>query len=205
VKINSASVSGENFTKDSDNCSGAEVGEGSTCSVGIRFQPDNLGSHSGLLRFAPGQVTLFDLKPCLPIIGCVDLGSVTVSTRFTDGTDVPLSGSGKDIISPEVASFSPTGSKVSPGTNVTAKFSEDLLASSVNTNSFTLEKSDGSKVAATVSYDANTDTATLDPSANLNRGATYKAKLTSEIKDLAGNSLTEKEWTFKVAKKKRHH
>jgi Big-like domain-containing protein len=51
-----------------------------------------------------------------------------------------------------------------PTTNVTATFSEDMLASSINATTFKLSKKDSStKIAATVSYGAAADTATLDP------------------------------------------
>lgn len=196
VKIDSATVSGDDFSKASDTCSGQELQQGATCSIGVRFGPDNEGFHSGSLSIAPGSIRIINL----PVVG-----DITVPTKFTDGTTVPLSGTGIKIDreKPVVISFSPPdGSKAPASTNITAKFSEDLLASSVGSSSFTLTKLGGTLVPAAVTYDASTDTATLDPNSNLKKGV-YKAKLSSAIKDLAGNSLVEKEWTFKVKKKKR--
>lgn len=196
AKVNSATVSGDDFSKASDTCSGQELDPNETCTIEVRFGPDNEGFHSGSLSISPGSVTIIDL----PIVG-----TISVPTSFVDGTTVSLSGTGikpPDVIRPFVTSFSPTGSKVSPGANVTAAFNEDLQNSSVNNSTFTLTKLDGTPVPATVTYNASTDTATLDPTAKLKKGATYKAKLSSGIKDLAGNTLVEKEWTFKVKKKR---
>ena len=47
------------------------------------------------------------------------------------------------------------------------------------------------KVGASVSYDATAERATFDPSKSLQRGITYKAVITTEAKDLAGNSLDQ--------------
>jgi len=63
------------------------------------------------------------------------------------------------------------------------------------------------KVGASVSYDATDDKATLDPTNRLKGGATYKAIVTTDAKDLEGNQLDQnpslsilqrKAWTFKV-------
>ncbi len=62
-------------------------------------------------------------------------------------------------------------------------------------------------MSATVTYDSATRSATLDPSANLQSGATYVATVTTGAKDLAGNSLDQNSttagnqnnrWTFTV-------
>ena len=66
-----------------------------------------------------------------------------------------------------------------------------------------------SALDATVTYDPATNKALLDPSANLKRGATYKAVVSTGVQDLAGNHLDQeptlpgtqpKEWFFKVRK-----
>ena len=95
---------------------------------------------------------------------------------------------------PTVISTVPTAdaTAVAPTTNVTATFSEDMLASSINANTFRLfKKGSTTKLAATVSYSASTDTATLDPRDSLRNGITYKAVVTTGAKDLAGNSLDQ--------------
>jgi probable HAF family extracellular repeat protein len=92
---------------------------------------------------------------------------------------------------------------VDPTTDVTATFTEDMLASSINGTTFKLfRKGSTTKLAATVSYpDLNSPsyTAKLDPRDSLHSGVTYKAVVTTGAKDLAGNSLAQqKAWFFKV-------
>jgi hypothetical protein len=95
--------------------------------------------------------------------------------------------------------------------NVTATFSEEMMASSINATTFKLfKKNSTTKLPAAVSYDADTDTATLDPTAYLKRGVTYKAVVTTGAKDLAGNrldqngtatGLQQKAWSFSARRK----
>jgi 3-oxoacyl-ACP reductase-like protein len=75
-------------------------------------------------------------------------------------------------------------------------------------NAFKLyKKGSTNQIAALVSYDAATDTATLDPTNNLKRGATYKAVVSTVAKDEAGNrldqdgsrgGLQQKVWFFEI-------
>ena len=92
----------------------------------------------------------------------------------------------------------PNAKLVSPTTNVTATFSEAMLAASINGNTFKLfKKGSTTKISATVSYGAST--ATLDPTNSLRSGVTYKAVVTTGTKDLAGTSLTQQYiWLFTV-------
>ena len=81
-------------------------------------------------------------------------------------------------------------------TNVTATFSEDMMASSINGQTFKLfKKGSTTKISATVSYNPTTKTATLNPfgstTTRLARGTTYKAVVTTGAKDLAGNQLDQ--------------
>ena len=113
----------------------------------------------------------------------------------------------EDATSPTVVRATPTGKKVSPRANVAAVFSEAMEAGSVN-GAFKLYRKGSTKaLAATVAYDAATRKAVLDPIANLKRGATYTAKVTSGAEDLAGNTLDQtpslagnqpKTWRFTV-------
>ena len=103
-----------------------------------------------------------------------------------------------DTTAPTVKSTVPgpgtTG--VSPTTNVTATFSEAMLASSINGTTFKLfKKGSTTKIGASVVYDASTDTATLDPTNSLVSGVTYKAVVTTGAKDLAGNPLDQNSTT----------
>lgn len=107
-----------------------------------------------------------------------------------------------DTIHPTVISTSPAAGAtgVPAGVNITATFSEAMKASTINGATVKLvKKGTTTKVAATVSYSAASKKATLNPSSNLARGATYVAMVTARAKDLAGNSLaTNKTWSFKV-------
>ena len=87
----------------------------------------------------------------------------------------------------------PKATGVGPAANIKATFSEKMLASSINAKTFKLlKKGSTTKVAASVTYDAATDRATLDPTNSLKKGVTYKVVVTTGAKDLAGNSLDQK-------------
>ena len=116
-----------------------------------------------------------------------------------------------DTTPPKVESNVPAdgATGVSPTVNVTAAFSEDMLSSSINGNTFKLSKKGSTtKLTATVSYEAANKTATLNPTNSLQRGVTYKAVVTTGAKDVAGNSLDQnslttglqqKAWLFTVS------
>jgi hypothetical protein len=75
-----------------------------------------------------------------------------------------------------------------------------MMPSSINTKTFKLyKKGSTTTFAAAVSYSDTTDTATLDPSNNLQRGVTYKAVVTTGATDVAGNPLEQQyKWFFTV-------
>jgi len=86
---------------------------------------------------------------------------------------------------------------VAAGTNVTATFSTAVQGVSAGT--FVLRNAAGNSIAATVTYNATTLTATLDPAASLAPDASYTAILTggaSAIRDAAGTPLASTSWTF---------
>ncbi|WP_457946486.1 S8 family serine peptidase [Pseudarthrobacter sp. alpha12b] len=100
---------------------------------------------------------------------------------------------------PPVASISPAAkaAAVAVGTNVTATFSTAVQGVSAGT--FALRNAAGATIAASVTYNTTTRTATLDPAANLAADATYTATLTggtSAIRDAAGTPLATTSWTF---------
>ncbi len=107
-----------------------------------------------------------------------------------------------DTTKPTVRGFTPANlaRNVAPTANATATFSEVMKASTVNRLTFKLvKKGTTTPVRATISYRGKT--ATLNPSKNLTRGATYKATVTTGAKDLAGNALAKnKVWSFTVKK-----
>jgi hypothetical protein len=102
---------------------------------------------------------------------------------------------------------------VAPSANVTANFSENMDINTINGQTFKLFKQGSTtKLAAAISYSRRTSgrsaQATLDPTNPLQRGATYKAIVTTGAKDLAGNpldqnssitGLQQKAWLFTVS------
>lgn len=106
------------------------------------------------------------------------------------------------IVAPELVTQSPapTAVDVPIANNVTATFSEPVLG--VSGTSFQLFNSAGVKVPATVSYNGTSRTATLNPSANLAGGQTFRATLTGGnpgIRSATGVPLSSREWTFTTA------
>jgi hypothetical protein len=104
-----------------------------------------------------------------------------------------------DTTPPTVASKTPPdgATGVSPGTAVTATFSEPVLASSVGGTTFRLSEG-GNPVGGTVSLAGNT--ATFTPSQALEPSTLYTARVTTGVEDPAGNNLAaDVVWTFTTA------
>jgi hypothetical protein len=109
-----------------------------------------------------------------------------------------------DTTSPTVSTVAPANGATDAAVdaNVEATFSEAMDETSVeNPGNFTLTKdSDGSSVAASVSYDPSTNKATLNPDAPLDPQSTYTATIkggTDGVKDSSGNPLANDEiWSF---------
>lgn len=100
---------------------------------------------------------------------------------------------------PTVTAKSPAAQStaVPVASNVTATFNKTVQG--VGAGTFVLRNAAGTAIPATVSYNATTTTATLDPSANLAADVTYTATLvggTTAIRDTAGTPLATTSWTF---------
>lgn len=107
-----------------------------------------------------------------------------------------------DTNAPTISSVTPedTATDVVVSANIEAIFSEAMDAATLTDTSFTLV-ADGmtTAITATVTYDAASKTATLNPSADLDSSTLYTATI-SGAKDLAGNALAaDKVWTFTTA------
>ena len=103
-----------------------------------------------------------------------------------------------DTTPPTVTTTSPLSGATGVSTTapVTATFSEAIDPATISSSSFTLS-GPGGAVAATVSYNASANVATLTPSAALSGSSTYTATVSTAVKDLAGNALaTAKAWSF---------
>ena len=105
-----------------------------------------------------------------------------------------------DTTPPTVTGRSPASGAtgVETGTTVQATFSEAMNAATMSTG-FTLRDATNTQVAANVSYDSATFTATLTPSSSLTLGQTYTVivKGSSGVKDTALNALAaDVTWSF---------
>ncbi len=128
--------------------------------------------------------------------GVFPTGSFNSSNYFVD---VVVGGS--TSAPPTVSQTSPTAGATAIGSaaGVTATFSTLLDASTVTGSTFSLSGPAGA-VAATVSYDASSLSATLVPSQPLQSGATFTATLTSGIRSAAGVALAAPvSWSFTTA------
>jgi hypothetical protein len=100
---------------------------------------------------------------------------------------------------PTVVSVTPAigATNVSRTANVTVRYSEPVT--NVSTGTVVLRRGGltGPVVTATVTYNAATRTATLNPSATLVANTTY-TMATSSVLDLAGNPLAFRSWTFRT-------
>ena len=83
---------------------------------------------------------------------------------------------------------------VATNSNITATFSEAMTG--INATTMQLTNPAGVVVPATLSWNAGTNTVTLNPSANLAVNTSYSVTLTSGIRDLQGNALPATTWNF---------
>ncbi|MEP7375512.1 MAG: Ig-like domain-containing protein [Chitinophagaceae bacterium] len=142
--------------------------------------------------------------------------AATSIAAYTEGVSLPtgqqastalLEIRGTGIVAPD--NTPPTVSSVTPVTGATgvpvsttpsAIFSEAMNAATINSSTFELRNASNTLIAATVSYNAGTRTATLTPSAALANSSVYTAKIisgTAGVKDAAGNALaSDYSWSF---------
>jgi hypothetical protein len=139
------------------------------------------------------------------------LGSHTFSVRATDAAGnvdaTPASVTWLIGTTPTVTAKSPadsaTGVPTGPGPKgqpIKATFSRAMDATTITSSSYTLTSQAGLAVAATVTYDSATTTATLTPNAVLANDTLYTARLEATIKAADGLPLAAAvSWTFRTA------
>jgi myo-inositol-hexaphosphate 3-phosphohydrolase len=146
--------------------------------------------------------------------------SFNLAPTSSDGTDVSsreattnrpqlvvtAAGSGDpdpDTTPPAVTSTTPTdgATGIGVGTAVTATFSEAMDPGTVNGTTLRLATTaGGAAVAAAVTYNGASRTATLTPSAPLAAGTAYTATATTGLQDAAHNAMAaEHTWSFTTA------
>jgi hypothetical protein len=107
-----------------------------------------------------------------------------------------------DFTDPSVLSTTPANNAtgVSTTTTVSAQFSEEMTASTINTATFELRNPANTLVPATVSYNAAARTAVLTPSGALAGNTKYTATIKSGsagVRDARGNSIASNYvWSF---------
>lgn len=132
---------------------------------------------------------------------------VTVTDGVKNNAGTPLmattswnfvTGHSADTTAPTVSSVTPleSATDVAVTSTVTARFSEALDSSTVNTTSVQLLNG-SSTVSASVNYAA--DVITLTPGSSLDYSTTYTANLRTGLTDLAGNAFGGMSWTFTTA------
>ena len=112
-----------------------------------------------------------------------------------------------DSTQPTITSRTPAAgaTNVDPATPITATFSEAMDASTISSSTFELRNPSSTLVNATVTYNATSRTATLDPQNSLALSTTYTALVKGgatdpRVKDPAGNALAaNSSWTFTTA------
>lgn len=118
------------------------------------------------------------------------------------GGQDPILGTPGVAIAPRVllttpAKLVPIASNIAVNTALTAKFSRNMLASSLNSSSFTVECPSGTPIAGVVTYDSANRIAVLKHTTNFPDNTTCTATITTTAKDTAGVSLAKNYvWRF---------
>lgn len=159
---------------------------------------------TGTGALIPGTVTytaasrIAEFRPASELPSSTNL-TATVSTGAKDTNGNSLTGNFSwafttvDVAVPFVIATNPTngaGGVSTTAPNISVTFSEPMDANTINTASFTLQRtSNGAAVTGTVAYVAATRTASFTPSGALVPGVSYTATVAPSVKDVAGNSL----------------
>ena len=102
-----------------------------------------------------------------------------------------------DTTAPTITSTN-TSTKLNTNDDITIKFSENLLVSTITSANFELKKvSSNSVVSSSISYNSVNNTVTINPNANLDYNEQYRLTIKTDVKDNASNSLqSEAVYTF---------
>ena len=128
---------------------------------------------------------------------------VAGNNMASDYTYSFTTGAEADTTRPEVDSTSPAKDAVdiALNTNISVTFSEDMDVSTINETTFIISDADDNNIEGTVSYDPTSKTASFTPSANLNHETKYTVVITTDVMDMATNSLkSDYTWSFKTRK-----
>jgi methionine-rich copper-binding protein CopC len=111
--------------------------------------------------------------------------------------DIVFANTLADFTPPSVVNHVPPAGAtgVAIGQNITATFSEDVVPGTI---SFELRDEGNTLIPATLTYDAPSRTATLNPNADLVYDSTYVATI-SGVEDPTGNTMSAFSWSFATA------
>jgi len=155
-------------------------------------------------RLTKRPVTVLGVLFGLVVVSSILLHSgCGMTSRPTIPTPTPT----PDTVAPTVTSRTPAAGAVNVrvDASVTITFSEAMDPNTVNVSTIELRDPASVIVPATVSYDAASSAATLDPIELLSAGTTYTARVKGgatdpRVKDVAGNALAaDATWTFTTA------
>jgi hypothetical protein len=169
------------------------------------FTVEGAGPVTGTVDYDDSNNTAI-FTPSTPLIAS-SVHTVTITTGVKDVAGNALAtkkvwifvtGSVVDTTQPTVISTNPVnGGIIAVNDNIIATFSEAMRPATIGAASFTV--AGGSAVTGTVTYDASNKTAIFNPSGNLAASTGYTATMTTGAKDLAGNPVVLKVWTFTTA------
>lgn len=123
-------------------------------------------------------------------------GYVDVSTTWFTAVD------SSDVTIPTISSSTPANNATAVVISIAPQivFSKAMAPGTITNSSISLvDSTTGAPVAATVTYNATNNAATLTPSANLTAARKYYLELDGTIADLSGNKLTATNLTFTCA------
>ncbi|MBA2706858.1 MAG: Ig-like domain-containing protein, partial [Gemmatimonadaceae bacterium] len=120
--------------------------------------------------------------------GVRDVGGNPLAANFISNFTTVLV---VDVIAPTVVSVVPSNgvSNVATNTQVTVTFSEPMNPTTINSTNVQLTVTTGAVVSATVTYNAGTNAAVITPTSPLANGTTYTVRVTTAVRDVAGNPL----------------
>ena len=153
----------------------------------------SVGANAALVRTISGVTVSDGFLNINAVYGAADDPEITALEV------IPAGGGGGPPAAPTVTSTVPANAatNVSSSAPVTATFSRAMDGTTLTSTSFTLKKTDGTTVPASISYDASTSTATLTPTSALADSTSYNATVTTAAKASDGTPLAAPyTWSF---------
>lgn len=200
----SIELAGETFTNQDAECWGSLTGF-----LGPGYSVNWMNETTGISGEAYTVLYCFNIEYAYWRVFCgiipLDLGDnlirVTASDRYGNvGKNSITVTRVADLTAPTIVATSPKNDQTISGLTdrITVTFSEEMLGSSLNSDTFFLQDSLGNPVLGTVTYSDWGKRAVLTIGSQLDYGQTYSATLTTGVMDLAGSNPLETDihWSF---------